>query len=140
MTNEALARSYLEKATDRLDSLDVSTKKGAYSDVVQEAQEIVELALKGMLRAVGIERPKLHDVGDLLLAYRDRFPGDLAGRLEELAAISKALREERELACYGEVDVIPTEASSLADARQASNGALQAVEVAWRVIERLSTM
>jgi HEPN domain-containing protein len=37
-----------------------------YSDVVREAQEIVELALKGMLRQIGIEPPKWHDVGQLI--------------------------------------------------------------------------
>ncbi len=57
MTNESLARSYLKKAADRLDVLDLLLKKGAYSDVVREAQELVELALKGMLRAIGIEPP-----------------------------------------------------------------------------------
>lgn len=63
MTNLDLARSYLRKARDRLDILDLLSRKEAYSDVVREAQEIVELALKGMLRAVGVEPPKLHDVG-----------------------------------------------------------------------------
>ncbi|MBI2914833.1 MAG: HEPN domain-containing protein [Firmicutes bacterium] len=33
----------------------------SYSDVVREAQEIVELCLEGILRYVGIEPPKLHD-------------------------------------------------------------------------------
>ncbi|HHW01366.1 MAG TPA: HEPN domain-containing protein [Thermoanaerobacterales bacterium] len=33
-------------------------KEGAYSDVIREAQEAVELALKGMLRKLGIEPPK----------------------------------------------------------------------------------
>jgi len=63
VTNLDLARSYLRKARDRLDILDLLSRKEAYSDVVREAQEIVELALKGMLRAVGVEPPKLHDVG-----------------------------------------------------------------------------
>ena len=52
MTNDSLARSYLRKASDRLDVLEVLLQKGAYSDVVREAQELVELALKGMLRAI----------------------------------------------------------------------------------------
>ncbi len=46
---------------------------GGYSDVVREAQELVELALKGMLRAVGIDPPKVHEVGGALLSNRDRF-------------------------------------------------------------------
>jgi HEPN domain-containing protein len=63
MTNITLAQSYLRKATDRLDILNLLLNKGAYSDVMRKAQEIVELALKGMLRAAGIEPPKFHDVG-----------------------------------------------------------------------------
>lgn len=136
MTNESLARSYVKKATDRLDILEVLTKKGAYSDVVRAAQEIVELPLNGMLRAVGIEPPKLHDVGDLRLEHRQRFPGAVAGRLEELAAISTRLRQDRELAFYGDVDCIPTEDYSLTDAQQAYDGAVKVVDVARRVLER----
>ncbi len=109
MTNKTLAESYLRKAIDRLDILDLLMRKGAYSDVVREAQEIVELALKGLLRFVGIEPPKFHDVGGLLLAHRDRFPFEIAPQLPEAARISKNLRKERELAFYGDVDFIPTE-------------------------------
>ena len=102
MTNESLARSYLRKASDRLDILDLLMKKAAYSDVVREAQEIVELALKGMLRAIGIEPPKLHDVGGLLQEHREGLSTEIAHEVDELAVISKALRKERELAFYGD--------------------------------------
>ena len=54
MTNTSLAESYLIKARVRLEVLAVYLDKEAYSDVVREAQEIVELALKGMLRQVGM--------------------------------------------------------------------------------------
>ena len=108
MTNESLAKSYLKKASDRVDVLDVLLKKGAYSDVVREAQELVELALKGMLRAIGIEPPKLHDVGGLLLEHRERFPMEVQEQLADLADISRRLRKERELAFYGDIDFIPT--------------------------------
>jgi len=57
MTNVSLAQSYLIKARKRLKILPVLLDELAYSDVVREAQEIVELALKGMLRQVGIEPP-----------------------------------------------------------------------------------
>ena len=49
MTNTSLAQSYLVKALKRLKILAVLLDEAAYSDVVREAQEIVELALKGML-------------------------------------------------------------------------------------------
>jgi HEPN domain-containing protein len=109
VTNESLARSYLKKAADRLDVLDLLLNKGAYSDVVREAQEPVEPALKGMLRAIGIEQPKLYDVGGLMREHRDRFPQEVRSVLDDLAHISKRLLKERELAFYGNIDFIPTE-------------------------------
>lgn len=66
MTNVSLAQSYLVKARKRLKILAALMDESAYSDVVREAQEIVELALKGMLRQVGVEPPKWHDVGQIL--------------------------------------------------------------------------
>lgn len=44
MMNITLSKSYIKKAIDRLDILDLLFKKKAYSDVIREAQEIVELA------------------------------------------------------------------------------------------------
>ncbi len=46
-----------------------------YSDVVREAQEIVELLLKGVLRKNGIEPPKLHDVGPLIIELKETLTG-----------------------------------------------------------------
>lgn len=60
MTNASLAKSYLTKARVRLKMLGMLMADAAYSDVVREAQEIVELALKGMLRQAGVEPPKWH--------------------------------------------------------------------------------
>jgi hypothetical protein len=63
VTGRSLALAYLEKAQKRLRVLEVLLEEQAYSDVVREAQEVVELALKAMLRLVGVEPPKQHDVG-----------------------------------------------------------------------------
>ncbi len=135
MTNKSLAQSYLKKATDRLDILDLLLKKGAFSDVIREAQEIVELALKGMLRSVGIEPPKIHDVGSLLLEHDEKFPKSISKNLERLARISKKLRKERELAFYGDIDFIPTEEYTRQDAQRASAEARFVAEIAARLIK-----
>ena len=119
MNTRSLAESYLKKAMDRLDILDLLFKKGAYSDVIRESQEIVELSLKGMLRSVGVEPPKIHDVGGLLLEHEDKFPKDIAKQLKKLADISKKLRRERELAFYGDIDFISTEEYTKKDAKNA---------------------
>jgi HEPN domain-containing protein len=135
VTNVTLAQSLLKKAIDRLDILDLLLKKGAYSDVVREAQEIVELALKGMLRAVGVEPPKFHDVGGLLIEHKDKYDEEISKDLEKAATISKRLKKERELAFYGDIDFIPTEEYNIDDAREAMEGANFVVVLARRLIK-----
>ncbi len=134
MTNISLAQSYLIKAKKRLKILDVLMSEAAYSDAIREAQEIVELALKGMLRHVGIEPPHWRDVGGLLPEHRDRFPEPVLAHIEEAAAISKWLRKERELSCSGDLDFIPTEEYTVEDARKAIEGTILAVRLAEAVI------
>jgi hypothetical protein len=135
MNNRTLAMSYLKKANDRLDVLDLLYKKRAFSDVIREAQEIVELSLKSMLRLVGVEPPKIHDVGGLLLEHKDKFPRTVFRRLKRLALISKILRKERELAFYGDIDFIPTEEYTNQDARKAIKDARFVVATTKTLVE-----
>jgi hypothetical protein len=95
----------------------------SWADVVRESQEIVELALKALLRASGVEPPRVHDVSDILIAERARFGPALGGRVEALAAISRDLRRDRELAFYGAEDLTPTNFYSKKDAEKARDGA-----------------
>lgn len=134
MNNITLAESYLEKARIRLKMLKFLIEEKAYSDVIREAQEGVELALKGILRKIGVEPPKQHDVGYLLLEYRDRLPSDVAEYVEKLANISKWLRKEREFSFYGDIDFIPTMEYSKEDAERAYNDLKIVVEAAEKVI------
>ena len=134
MTNGALAASYLAKATLRLDILPMLFERAGYSDVVREAQEIVELALKGMLRQAGIEAPHWHDVGDVLREHALRFPTVDRATIDALAELSAWLRENRELSFYGADDFIPTERYTREDGRRAMEGARLAVSVAGTVI------
>lgn len=137
MTSKSLARSYLVKAQGRLKALRVLRDEGDPSDVVREAQELVELALKGMLRAIGIEPPKFHDVGPLLREHRAKFTADVGAQLDRAAEISKRLRREREIAFYGDIDLVPTEQYSAADAGRAYDEAAWILALAESVIGRL---
>ncbi|MCP9463368.1 MAG: HEPN domain-containing protein [Nitrospira sp.] len=92
------------------------------------------MALKDMLRAVGIEPPKLHVVGRLLRDLRDRFPEDVRSVLDDLAHISKRLRKEWELAFYGDIDFIPTEEYTVQEASQAYRGAELVLQTARQVV------
>jgi HEPN domain-containing protein len=129
-----LAQSYLVKAEKRMAALRVLMQEEAYSDVVREAQEVVELALKGMLRQIGVEPPKQHDVGALLLEHRDRLPKEVHEDLPQLAKASKWLRKEREFSFYGADDFVPTDEYGEDEARAALLAADLAVRTAARVI------
>ncbi len=124
VTGRSLAESYLKKADVRVMVLRIFVDAQDYSDVVREAQEAVELALKAVLRRIGVEPPKVHDVGALLGVYADRFGGV---DVERLAAISRALRKEREMAFCGDVDFLPTEQYSREEAEQALADATEVV-------------
>ena len=134
MTNVSLAQSYLTKARVRLAILTVLYDADAYSDVVREAQEIVELALKGILRQVGVEPPHWHDVGALLREHASRVPSISSAELDRLAVTSAWLRKEREFSFYGDIDFIPTEQYDATVAMRAIEGARECVAAATRVI------
>lgn len=134
MTSDELARSYLDKARVRLQALALLRDLGAHSDVVREGQELVELALKGMLRSVGVEPPKIHDVGPLLVEHARLFVAEARDALPRAAEISARLRRDCELAFYGDVDMIPTDAFTAADAGRAYEDAAWVVALATRVI------
>lgn len=134
MTNVTLAQSYLLKAEVRLKILPILLQEKAFSDVVREAQEAVELALKGMLRQIGIEPPKVHDVGYLLIEYESMFPESVRQDIEKLRDISRWLRKEREFAFYGEVDFIPSLEYKREDAERAIQDANFVVRTAKECI------
>jgi HEPN domain-containing protein len=134
VTVDELGRAYVTKASKRRRVLEVLLEEEAYSDVVREAQELVELALKGMLRFVGIDPPKWHDVGPILKEQERLFPEWIKGHLGQLADISRWLRKEREFAFYGDVDFIPTEEYAREDAERATQDALFVLDKAQRLL------
>lgn len=134
MTTKDLAHAYLDKATKRMRALEVLRAEDAFSDVVREAQELVELCLKGMLRFVGVEPPHWHDVGDILLMHRDLFPGIPDDELVELAEASRRLKRERELSFCGAIDFIPTEEYGVSEADRALGWARKSLDVFRRLL------
>ena len=102
MEFQKLALDYLRKAKIRRKALQILFDEKSYDDVIRESQEIVEISLKGILRAIGVEPPKKHDVGDILLKFKTRIPVSWQSKLPEIEKISKALFEERSHAFYGD--------------------------------------
>jgi len=135
MTNITLAMDYMIKAKKRLRILDVLFEESDFPDVVRESQEIVELAQKAMLRQIGIDPPKWHDVGGIILENKNFFPDEIQTHLKDIAQISKWLRKEREIAFYGSVDFIPMVEYDIEIAQKAMNDAKKVVEVALMVVK-----
>ena len=127
MRNKDLAADYVRRASVRLRAVAVLHAAESWADVMGESQEIVELALKGLLRAHGIEPPRIHDVSELLLVEQARLPAVLAPKIPRLAAISRELRRDRELSFYGAEDLTPGDFYSREDADRAQAGAAEVV-------------
>lgn len=127
MQNPDLARDYIQRARVRLKAVDVLFQAESWADVVRESQEIVELALKALLRGAGIAPPRMHDVSQVMLAERTRLPAKVQEDLETLVGISRDLRRDRELAFYGAEDLTPSGFYSKEDAERARDGARKTV-------------
>lgn len=121
--NRELAQDYVHRASVRLAAVDVLFEAQSWADVVRESQEVVELALKGLLRHVGVEAPRIYDVSDVLRAEAARLPPGLRTEVPRLTAVSRDLRRDRELAFYGAEDLTPSTFYSEDDATKAREGA-----------------
>lgn len=128
MKNEFLAKDYFTRSKKRLKALDALFEEQAWADVVREAQEIVELSLKGLLRLMRVEVPRLHDVSDLLRERKEKLPASVKGHLDKICEISRKMRRDRELSFYGSEDLTPSEFYRRDDAKTAREEARFVVE------------
>lgn len=98
--NDIIGMAYIKDAGIIALEAQDSLAKGHYHRTVRKSQEAVELALKGLLRFIGIEYPKSHKVGTVLLESSLK-EGVSYDDLKKAAEISDELARERELSFYG---------------------------------------
>ncbi|HEB31078.1 MAG TPA: HEPN domain-containing protein [Spirochaetes bacterium] len=67
MNNISNGKSYIEGAKIIFSEAIESLKRGHYHRTIRKCQEAVELGVKGLLRIVGVEYPKSHRVGKVLV-------------------------------------------------------------------------
>ena len=101
MNNFELGNKLLNEAEEYYEEMLRAYERGSWNVVVRRAQEVVELSLKGLLKIMGIEYPKEHDVSDVF----ERACGDkeIEVEIETLVRIkrtSSALARERAPAFY----------------------------------------
>ena len=133
---DKLAKDYLKRANIRLEILRILYEKKDYPDVVREAQEVVGLALKAVLRNLGVEVPRMHDVSRILEKYKNMLPKEISSNLNKIKRISKRLRKERELSFYGADDFIPLEEYDREEALKAVKDAEFVVNTILRAYEK----
>lgn len=133
-----LALSYLRQAEAR-----VKDAKDAYDDknypyTVRLSQEAVELCLKACLRLIGIEYPKVHDVSEILLIYKERFPEWYRKDIDFLAETSKVLAKKREISFYGGEEMLlsPEDLISKKDSSDALYRAKKTLDICMRFIHK----
>ncbi len=135
MRMDDLARDYLRRAEARLASARYALNQGYYPEVVRYSQECVELSLKACLRLVGVEYPKVHDVGDVLRAESMRFPSWFREEVDRLAEISRNLAEKRAPSMYG-VEIAGKSPDDLFNKDDAMK-ALERAELVQRLAKKL---
>ncbi|MBY0384859.1 HEPN domain-containing protein [bacterium] len=134
MQNKSLAKDYIDRSRKRLSALKALEKEEAWADVVRESQEVVELALKALLRHFHIEVPRIHDVSGILEAEKNQFTPEVQKNLTKFMKISRDLRRDRELAFYGSEDLTPQEFYKKEDAKHAQESAEWVVHQLLKVI------
>jgi HEPN domain-containing protein len=96
-----MAQDLLARAGRCLREARAACDEGDYALCVRRAQEAIELAIKGLLRLVGIEFPREHDVSDVLVGSAGRFPEPWREVLPELARRMREITPKRGPAMYG---------------------------------------
>jgi HEPN domain-containing protein len=132
--NRSLALDYIKRCGSRVKALDALFDDKSWADVVGESQEVVELALKALLRFSNIEFPRVHDVSSIIENEKSHLPKSVVTHLPRMIKISKSLRRDRELAFYGSEDLTPSEFYKKSDAEEARDNARWVVGILNRII------
>ncbi len=139
MNTEAMAKGYLDDAKYSLYEAEEAFAKDMYHRTIRRAQESVELSLKAVLRLLGIEYPREHDVSDALveIAHMRELPDWFRFELETISVASKRLVEERGPAFYGDEKALipPRELYSKEDAEKAIDSARKIHELSKKLFQ-----
>ena len=137
MTNEEMAASTFRAASCILDEARRYHREGVWGLAIRRSQEVVELCLKAVLRFIGLEVPKIHDVSGFLRRYKERLPAQVTENLDRVSSISRTLREEREISFYGdeEAGFTAEELYSEEDAKRAISDATFVFELCEQLIK-----
>ena len=92
-----------ERGRRLMQDMDAATGRQSWNAVVRRAQEVVELALKGVLSYLGVDFPKVHDPAAVFIATLSaRGMALSATEAEDVTNVSATLARKRSPAFYFE--------------------------------------
>jgi hypothetical protein len=101
MNTKILAEDYIRKAKRYLREAENACSEGDFASTIRRSQECIELSVKSVLRAVGIEFPKEHDVSEVLLELNVDMPTWFKDKVPEIARIMREITPKRGISMYG---------------------------------------
>ena len=134
-----MAEDYLADSTSILSEAKAAKDNGRHHRAIRLSQESLELSLKAILRSVGVEYPKEHDVSDAIQENMGKFPNWFRPTALELEQGSAWLAERRGPSMYGD-EIAGKPASQLftdEDSTKAVQYADRAVQLAGRLLEEM---
>jgi len=137
--NKRMAENYLRDAEAILVEARAARRRRLFHRAVRLGQESFELSLKGMLRAIGVEYPKEHEVSDALKENSARFPEWFHTHIARLEDGSVWLAERRGPSMYGD-EIAGKPASRLftaTDSRKALEYASEALKIGKRLLRHM---
>ncbi len=134
-----IAKSYMRQAKARLEDAEDALEELNYPYTVRLSQECVELALKAVLKAIGIDYPKVHDVSDVFLRIEERLPSWFRADIPFLRESSKILVKKREISFYGGEEALlsPNDVICEEDAKDAATRARKVYNLCEKLIGEL---
>jgi len=119
MTNVEKGKKLISESGELLKEAKRAYQSSLYNIAVRRSQETVELALKGLLIILGIEYPKIHDVGTIFYEQAKAKGIKIEEKdLEKIKFVSSQLAKEREASFYMEKDYIKEEAKEASEGAQ----------------------
>jgi hypothetical protein len=108
MNTKDMAVDYIKRAENCLTECENAFEEDDFARTVRRAQECIELSVKSVLRAIGIEFPKEHDISDLLVTLNFKFPNWFKQKIVKIAKIMAEITPKRGPAMYGfEKELVP---------------------------------
>jgi len=130
-----MAENYLSDAKSIFTEAKAARRRKLHHRAIRLSQESFELSVKAILRLVGVEYPKEHEVSDAMRDSATKFPHWFQSLVADFEEASVWLSERRAPAMYGD-EVAGKPASQLFNNRD-SRKALTFAGEALRSCERL---